>query len=114
MKEFNHPNVLSLRGVCLDGGPAPFIIMPFMANGSLLSYLKENRESLIIGTCSSMDQGDVVRQLHVYESSVINFDHTQVNVQKKLLDMCIQVAKGMEYLASKRVIHRDLAARNCM
>ena len=71
MKEFNHPNVLSLRGVCLDGGPAPFIIMPFMANGSLLSYLKENRKSLIIGTCSSMDQGDVVRQLHVYESSVI-------------------------------------------
>ena len=62
MKEFNHPNVLSLRGVCLDGGPAPFIIMPFMTNGSLLSYLKENRESLIIGACSSMDQGDVVRQ----------------------------------------------------
>ncbi len=46
MQEFNHPNVLKLRGVCLDGGPAPYIIMPFMSNGSLLSHLKQERERL--------------------------------------------------------------------
>ena len=48
MQAFDHPNVLKLRGVCLDGGPAPYIIMPFMNNGSLLSHLKENRSSLVI------------------------------------------------------------------
>ena len=48
MSNFNHPNVLMLKGVCLDGGPAPYIIMPFMANGSLLAYLKKNKKSLDI------------------------------------------------------------------
>ena len=64
MKEFDHPNVLNLRGVCLDGGPAPYIIMPFMTNGSLLSHLKENRGSLVIDP-SSTDQDDVVNTLQV-------------------------------------------------
>ena len=47
MKDLNHPNVLNLVGVCLDGGPDPFIITPFMENGSLLSYLKKNRSTLL-------------------------------------------------------------------
>ncbi len=48
MQKFEHPNVLKLSGVCLDGGPAPYVIMPFMANGSLLSYLKEERNTLVL------------------------------------------------------------------
>ena len=48
MKEFNHPNVMSLIGVCTDAGPAPYIIMPFMANGSLLSYLRKERQNILL------------------------------------------------------------------
>ena len=45
---FDHPHILTLKGVCLDGGPVPYLIMPFMANGSLLSYLRNNRNSIVI------------------------------------------------------------------
>ena len=48
MKDLNHPSILKLIGVCLDGGPAPFIITPFMENGSLLSYLRKNRNTLLL------------------------------------------------------------------
>ena len=48
MKRFDHPNVISLIGVCTDAGPAPYIIMPFMSNGSLLSYLKKHRTELLL------------------------------------------------------------------
>ena len=47
MQSFNHPNVMSLIGVCKNlGGPA--VVMPFMANGSVLCYLKKNRKNLLL------------------------------------------------------------------
>lgn len=57
MRDFNHPNVLGLIGVCLDGGPAPYIVLPLMANGSLLSYLKRERPNFLLG--EEMDEEQV-------------------------------------------------------
>ena len=69
MSTFDHPNVLGILGVCLDGGPAPFIVMPFMFNGSLLSYLKKNRDDLVLPPQQDMDKGvskNAVKPLYLY------------------------------------------------
>ena len=97
MKSFDHPNVMTLIGVCnataMSGG-APSIIMPYMAQGSLLNHLRKERDALMLG---------------------VDTDITQVGaVQKLLMQICLQISKGMAYLAALRFVHRDLAARNCM
>ena len=48
MSKFSHTNVMQLIGVCTDMGHSPYIVMPYMAYGSLLSYLKKHRAELTI------------------------------------------------------------------
>ena len=55
MKDFDHPNVMSLIGVCLDAGPGVSLVMPFMANGCLLDYLKKERDNLYLSENSEID-----------------------------------------------------------
>lgn len=90
MKDFNHPNVIRLLGVCLEVGsghfPKPMVILPFMKYGDLHSFLLRSR---------------------LGESPM--FLPTQT-----LLKFMVDIALGMEYLSSRNFLHRDLAARNCM
>ena len=95
MSCFEHLNVLSLIGICIDGGPSPYIVMPFMSRGSLLSFLRKERHNLVLA--ENIEDEDLV-----------------LITQKQLLSMCLQVADGMKYLAEQMFVHRDLAARNCM
>ena len=46
MKHFDHPNVMTLIGVCVSIGGGPAIIMPYMENGSLLSYLRNDKKNI--------------------------------------------------------------------
>lgn len=44
MKKFNHVNVMSLIGICLDQKGKVIIVMPYMVNGDLLNYIKNNKQ----------------------------------------------------------------------
>ena len=59
MSRFKHAHVMDLIGVCLDAGPAPYIVMPYMANGSLLKYLKKERSSIVLS--EDVDEDEVCK-----------------------------------------------------
>ena len=56
MSRFKHPHVMGLIGVCLNAGTAPYIVMPYMANGCLLDYLKRERYSIVLGDNADDEQ----------------------------------------------------------
>ena len=46
MLSFEHPNVMSLVGVCIEE-EIPLLIMPFMSNGCVLEFVKHHKEELL-------------------------------------------------------------------
>ena len=61
MSQFKHAHVMGLIGVCLDAGSAPYIIMPYMANGSLLKWLKHERKNIVL-----LDETDEDEVIHIF------------------------------------------------
>ena len=49
----DHPHVLGLIGICLDPSNSPYLLLPFMENGDLRTYLKNKRDK---GGVSHIDE----------------------------------------------------------
>ena len=68
MKRFNHPHVMRLIGVCIDKGASPYIVMPYMAYGSLLSYLKKYRAELTLANDNDQELVSTLKQKACYQA----------------------------------------------
>lgn len=90
MKQFDTYHVVRLLGVVSQGQPT-FVVMELMANGDLKGYLRSHRPEYDTGT-----------------------ESPKPPTLRQILQMSIEIADGMAYLAAKKFVHRDLAARNCM
>ena len=70
----DHPNVLGLIGVCVDAGPAPYLLMPYMGHGNLLSYLKKRRTDLVFDANSDQDADKVINTVKIIlHTGIIKF-----------------------------------------
>ena len=49
MKNFHHPNVLQVLGISLETEDGlPYIVLPYMANGDLKTFLKNKRPDALV------------------------------------------------------------------
>nr|XP_028563726.1 fibroblast growth factor receptor 1 isoform X1 [Podarcis muralis]XP_028563727.1 fibroblast growth factor receptor 1 isoform X1 [Podarcis muralis]XP_028563728.1 fibroblast growth factor receptor 1 isoform X1 [Podarcis muralis]XP_028563729.1 fibroblast growth factor receptor 1 isoform X1 [Podarcis muralis] len=90
-----HKNIINLLGACTQDGPL-YVIVEYASKGNLREYLQARRPP-------GMEY--CYNPTHIPEEQ-LSF--------KDLVSCAYQVARGMEYLASKKCIHRDLAARNVL
>ncbi len=71
MRQLSHPNVISLLGVCVNAAQGPSIIMPYMANGSLLDYLKKERNNLCLDIDAEMSEVSYRVQFNFWGETVV-------------------------------------------
>ncbi|KAG7305567.1 hypothetical protein JYU34_009650 [Plutella xylostella] len=88
----------------------------FIEEAKVMTKLQHQNLVQLYGVCSKHRPIYIVTE-YMRHGSLFNYLRRTAPDQlgpAVLLDMCIQVCKGMAYLERHNYIHRDLAARNCL
>lgn len=86
-----HRNILNLLGCCTQGGVL-YVVVEYAPHGNLRDFLRQRRPA------------------SGYEPAIgLNVKDDYSLSQKTLISFALQIARGMEYLASKRVSLRTFS-----
>ncbi|KAF7707139.1 vascular endothelial growth factor receptor 3 isoform X2 [Silurus meridionalis] len=139
----NHLNVVNLLGACTKPNGPLMVVVEYCKYGNLSNYLRAKREFFLpyrdrspktrsqvrrMMEAGQVEQrsrqpsssGSTPNQLFGKSSSKSSSTEKMEDLWKKpltiedLICYSYQVARGMEFLASRKCIHRDLAARNIL
>uniref|UniRef100_A0AAZ3SAC6 Vascular endothelial growth factor receptor 3 n=1 Tax=Oncorhynchus tshawytscha TaxID=74940 RepID=A0AAZ3SAC6_ONCTS len=132
----NHLNVVNLLGACTKPSGPLMVVVEYCKYGNLSNYLRAKREFFLpYRDRSPKTQSQVRRMIEAGQveqrarlpsspsSSSIGSLQNQSPMEdlwktpltiEDLICYSFQVARGMEFLASRKCIHRDLAARNIL
>ncbi|XP_008286630.1 vascular endothelial growth factor receptor 1-like isoform X1 [Stegastes partitus] len=125
----NHLNVVNLLGACTKPGGPLMVIVEYCRFGNLSTFLKNKRDVFVHNRPAGDKDGGCVSSASDKQSSI----RAEIDDKGKkdngldpkcasnsplfledLICFSFQVARGMEFLASRKCIHRDLAARNIL
>ena len=107
---FDHPNVLPLLAVCNTGVPK-YMIYEYLEFGNLLDFLRS--------TALVWLQMDLQSR-----ASITDTDSCRLQPgggqqpgkpvsNEEMVTIAIQIADGLNYISSQKIVIKDIAARNC-
>jgi len=124
-----HPNIINLVGVCSQPIGSPLLVVVEYARfGNLREFLKQRKP----GTQEHLKEQRLRKAAArcLLSNNYLNTKNSEASLNDKadkdlygetgpvslklMLSFALQVAKGMEFLSSRRAVHRDLAARNVL